>query len=33
MFKRIQPRARGMAFMIRKRFAHIHVGIDVPDLE
>ncbi len=31
MFKRIQPRARGMAFMIRKRQCHIHVGIDVPE--
>jgi large subunit ribosomal protein L22 len=31
MFKRLRPRARGMAFMIRRRFAHIHVGIDVPD--
>ncbi len=31
MFKRLRPRARGMAFMIRRRFAHIHVGIDIPD--
>ncbi|MFN0055232.1 MAG: 50S ribosomal protein L22 [Planctomycetales bacterium] len=30
MFKRIMPRARGMAFMIRRRFAHIQVGIDAP---
>lgn len=28
MFKRIRPRARGMAFMIKKRFAHIHVTLD-----
>ncbi len=27
MFKRIQPRARGMAFMIKKRTSHIHVGL------
>ena len=32
MFKRIQPRARGTAFMIRRRFAHIHVGIDAPEV-
>ena len=30
MFKRVQPRARGMAFLIRRRTAHIHVGIDAP---
>lgn len=27
MFKRIRPRARGMAFMIKKRSSHIHVGL------
>ena len=27
MFKRIRPRARGMAFMIKKRSAHIHVTL------
>lgn len=30
MFKRIQPRARGMAFMIKKRTSHIHVSVGVP---
>ena len=32
MFKRIQPRARGMAFVIRRRMAHIHVAVDAPEL-
>ena len=32
MFKRVQARARGTAFMIRRRFSHIHVGIDVPEI-
>ena len=32
MFKRIQPRARGMAFTIRRRMSHIHVAIDAPEL-
>jgi large subunit ribosomal protein L22 len=27
MFKRVRPRARGMAFMIKKRTAHITVGL------
>jgi len=27
MFKRVRPRARGMAFMIKKRTAHISVGL------
>ncbi len=30
MFKRIRPMSRGQAFVIRKRFAHISVGIDFP---
>ena len=28
MFKRIRPRARGMAFVIKKRLAHIHVELE-----
>ena len=28
MFKRVQPRSRGMAYIIRKRFAHIHVTLE-----
>jgi len=28
MFKRVRPRARGMAFMIKKRMAHIHISVD-----
>jgi large subunit ribosomal protein L22 len=28
MFKRVLPRARGMAYMIRRRFAHIQVAIN-----
>ena len=28
MFKRVRPRSRGMAFIIRKRFAHIHVTLE-----
>lgn len=27
MFKRIKPRARGMAYMIKKRMSHIHVTL------
>ena len=32
MFKRIRPRARGMAFMIKRRMAHIHVSVDTVSL-
>jgi len=28
MFKRVRPRSRGQAFLIRKRFAHIHVTLE-----
>ncbi len=28
MFKRVRPRARGMAFMIRKRMSHIEVEVE-----
>ena len=34
MFKRIRPRARGMAFMIHKRTSHIHVVLeDIEEVE
>lgn len=32
MFKRIRPRARGMAFLERHRSSHIRIGIDAPEL-
>lgn len=32
MFKRLQPRARGMAFLIRRRFSHVHVAIEAPEI-
>jgi large subunit ribosomal protein L22 len=32
MFKRVHARARGMANLIRRRTAHIHVTIDAPEL-
>ena len=28
MFKRIRPRARGMAFVIKKRMSHIEIQVD-----
>ena len=31
MFKRIRPRARGMAFMIKKRMSHIRVTVDIAE--
>jgi large subunit ribosomal protein L22 len=30
MFKRVRPRARGMAFMILRRMAHIKITLDDP---
>ncbi len=33
MFKRMMPRARGMAYLVRRRFAHITIGLtDVESL-
>ena len=32
MFKRIQPRARGMAFLVRRRSSHVQVAIDAPEV-
>jgi large subunit ribosomal protein L22 len=31
MFKRVRPRARGMAFMIKRRMSHIRVALDAPE--
>ena len=31
MFKRLHARARGMAYLIRRRFSHIHVSIEKPE--
>ena len=28
MFKRVRPRARGMAFLVKKRMSHIRVSVD-----
>ena len=28
MFKRVRPRARGMAFLVKKRMSHIRVALD-----
>lgn len=30
MFKRLHARARGMAYLIRRRFSHISVGVQAP---
>ena len=32
MIKRIQPRARGMAYVIRRRMSHVHVAVEAPEL-
>ncbi|HBN77483.1 50S ribosomal protein L22 [Rubinisphaera italica] len=31
-FKRVWPRGRGRADMLQKKFAHIHVALDAPEL-
>ncbi|MHC4875819.1 MAG: 50S ribosomal protein L22 [Planctomycetota bacterium] len=31
-YKRIRPRARGMAYLERHRSSHIRIGIDAPEL-
>lgn len=31
MFKRIQPHARGVGFLIKKRFSHITIAVDAPE--
>ena len=28
MFKRLMPRARGMAYLIRRRSSHIEIGLE-----
>jgi large subunit ribosomal protein L22 len=28
MFKRMRPHARGMASVLKKRFSHIHIGLE-----
>ncbi|RLS59090.1 MAG: 50S ribosomal protein L22 [Planctomycetota bacterium] len=33
MFKRFRPRGRGMVFTLRKRFAHIQVSVDAPEVQ
>ena len=36
MFKRVRPRARGMAFMVKRRMAHIRIEVasrDEPEVE
>lgn len=33
MLKRVRPRARGMAFLIKKRSCHIRVAVADPDQE
>ena len=31
MFKRVRPRARGMAYLVRMRMSHIRVTLDDPE--
>ena len=28
MYKRLRPRARGMAYVVKKRMSHIHVALE-----
>ncbi|MCA9051556.1 MAG: 50S ribosomal protein L22 [Planctomycetaceae bacterium] len=32
MFRRVRPRSRGMAHLLQRKMAHIHVGVDAPEL-
>jgi large subunit ribosomal protein L22 len=32
MFKRIRPMSRGQAFVIRRRFAHVRVSVEAPEI-
>lgn len=33
MFKRLRPKARGMASVVQRHFAHVHVAIEAPEVE
>lgn len=32
-YKRYRPRARGMAYPVIRRSAHVHVGLETPEIE